>query len=98
MISKQDIQKLAELARIEVTDSEVEHLQRDLEHILAYVAQLDRAETGAADVLINVTGQSNVVVDDAARAMVEADTAGLLHAAPRHDNSFVKVLPVWKKR
>ena len=98
MITKQDIQKLAQLARIEVTDSETEHLQHDLERILAYVAQLDRAEIGVVDELTNVTGMTNIMTPDDMHVAVEADTGELLHAAPQHDNSFVKVLPVWKKR
>lgn len=98
MITKQDIQKLAVLARIEVTDSEVAKLQHDLERILAYVAQLERAETGAADELTNITGLSNVMAHDAAHAPVKADTAGLLHAAPSHNDSFVVVPPIWKKK
>lgn len=98
MISKQDIQKLSELARIEVTDTEAEHLQHDLERVLEYVEQLNRAQTGMAEALTNVTGLSNVATPDGARVAVEADVAGLLHAAPRHGNSFVKVPPIWKKK
>ncbi len=98
MISRSDIHRLAELARIEVHESEVEKLQHDLEHVLEYVEQLSRAETGMAEALTNVTGLSNVAADDAARAAVKADTAGLLRASPRHDQSFVKVPSVWKKK
>ena|SRR3990167_4848821 len=98
MITKQDIEKLATLARIEVHESEVEKLQHDLERMLKYVDQLNRAKTGTVEMFTNVTGLSNVAVDDDARVAVEADTAGLLHAAPAHDNSFVKVPPIWKKK
>ena len=98
MISKQDIKKLSELARIEVTDTEAEHLQHDLERILEYVEQLNRAEIGMAEAFTNVTGLSNVTASDAARVAVNADAAGLLRATPCHDNSFVKVPPIWKKK
>lgn len=40
MITKQDIQNLAELARLEVRDAEVEELQKDISNILNYVGQL----------------------------------------------------------
>lgn len=97
MISEQDIKKLSELARIEVHESEIKKLQHDLERILGYVEHLNRAETGAIESLGQVTGLSNVMVDDGERAAVEANRAELLHAAPRHDQSFIKVPSVWKK-
>lgn len=97
MISEQDIKKLSELARIEVHESETEKLQHDLERILGYVEQLNRAETGAVESLGQVTGLSNVMANDDDRPAVEANIAKLLHAAPRHDQSFIKVPSVWKK-
>lgn len=97
MISKQDIEKLASLARIEVSESEAEKLQRDLERILGYVEQLNRAETGSVEGLTQVTGLSNVMASDNERAVAEANTSELLHAAPQHGQSFVKVPPIWKK-
>ncbi|OGZ43061.1 MAG: hypothetical protein A2719_01710 [Candidatus Ryanbacteria bacterium RIFCSPHIGHO2_01_FULL_45_22] len=98
MISKQDIQKLSELARIEVRESEVEKLRHDLERVLEYVEQLGRAETGTVEAFTNVTGMTNVATSDDARVVVPADVAGLVDAAPGHDQSFVKVPSVWKKR
>lgn len=98
MISKQDIKKLSELARIEVRESEAEKLQHDLEHVLEYVEQLSRAETGMVESFTNITGMTNVAAGDDARVVVEAETAELLRAAPHHDQSFVKVPSVWKKR
>ena len=44
MISKQDIQNLAELARLEVHDAEVEALQKDMSGILEYVGQVSEVE------------------------------------------------------
>jgi len=98
MISKQDIQKLAALARIEVTETEAERLQHDLERILEYVDQLNRAETGMAEALTNITGMTNVAAVDGARGAVNANRDELLGAAPHHDKSFVTVPPIWKKK
>ncbi|TSC73515.1 MAG: hypothetical protein G01um101470_60 [Parcubacteria group bacterium Gr01-1014_70] len=98
MLSKQDIKKLSELSRIEITESETEHLQHDLDRILIYVDQLNRAEIGAAEALTNVTGLSNVAALDNARTVVSSDAAELLRAVPRREHSFVKVPPIWKKK
>lgn len=98
MISKQDIKKLSELARIEIRESEMEKLQHDLERVLEYVDQLTRAETGAAKMVAGATELSNVFVPDGARVAVSADATELFSAAPRHEQSFVKVPSVWKKK
>jgi len=44
MISKQDIQDLAELARLQVDDREVEALQKDMAGILEYVETVSAVE------------------------------------------------------
>ncbi len=58
MISKEDVDKLAVLARIEIPDAEKEKLQKDLEAILGYVSELSEAVGENAirekDELINV--------------------------------------------
>ncbi len=40
MISKEEVQKLAELARLEISEGEVEALQKDISKILDYVGQV----------------------------------------------------------
>ncbi|MBI2004941.1 aspartyl/glutamyl-tRNA amidotransferase subunit C [Patescibacteria group bacterium] len=44
MISREEIENLAELARLEVHDAEVEALQKDMAGILAYVEAVSAAE------------------------------------------------------
>lgn len=61
MISKEDIQKLAELSRIKLTDPEMESLQKDISNILDYVGQVSAIE-GSADK--NVPLNHNVMRDD----------------------------------
>lgn len=98
MLSKHDIKKLADLVRIEVTDHETERLQHDLERILGYVEQLNRAETGAVESITHVQGLSNVMALDDARAVVESHTAELLQASSHYERSFIKVPSIWKKQ
>ena len=98
MISKDDIQKLADLARIEVSEKEIEGLQEDLERILAYVEQLNRAETSDVEPLAHVIGIENVMRRDApGESVVASDAAELLEAAPVTEKGFLKVRSVWNK-
>jgi len=65
MVSKEDIQNLAELARLELSDSEVEGLQKDISHILEYVGQVSAV---SADAKISVPENRNVMREDTPRA------------------------------
>ena len=94
MVTKAEIIKLVTLTRIEATDLEVEHLQQDLERILSYVSQLDRAETGAVEPLRNIMGLANEMRSDETPIQIKADVAQLVEAAPISDAGYIKVPPV----
>ena len=98
MISKTEIEKLAELARIEVTDAEIEDLQKDLERILSYANELNRAEIGAVEPLSHVTGAHTVLRTDSEGCAVEGEPAALLEAAPDVANGYVVAPYIWKRK
>ncbi|TSC78821.1 MAG: aspartyl-tRNA(Asn)/glutamyl-tRNA (Gln) amidotransferase subunit C [Parcubacteria group bacterium Gr01-1014_29] len=95
MITKHDIQKLAILARIDVSDTEVEHLQRDLERVLGYVEKLNQAETGAVDPLTHVLGSVNVTRSDNESSSRYEYGGVLVEAAPQHKDGYVAVRSIW---
>ena len=49
MITKADIEKLAKLSRLKLTEDEKEKYAKDMENILAYVKQIDEISTVAAE-------------------------------------------------
>lgn len=98
MILKTEIEKLAELARIEVTNAEVEDLQKDLERVLSYANELNRAEIGAIEPLSHVTGAHTVLRLDGEDCAVESEPAALLEAAPSVANGYAAVPPLWKRK
>jgi len=57
MISKEDIENLAELARLELTEEETSNLQKDISNILDYVSQLS-APTKSSASLQGIRGWS----------------------------------------
>ncbi len=46
MISREEVLNLAELARLKLTDDEVNSLQKDISNILEYVGQVSAVEAG----------------------------------------------------
>lgn len=98
MISKHDIQKLAELARVGLTEHEEEKLQGDLEHILAYIDKLNQAETSGAEAISNITGLKNAMRPDGEHGEMARNPEGLISAAPDSKGRFVKVKPIYGSR
>jgi len=45
MISKKEVQHIANLARLRLTDEEIEEMQGDLDSILNYVEKLQKVDT-----------------------------------------------------
>ena len=68
MISKKDVQYVADLARIHLRDEEIEHLTADLENILHYVNKLDSLDVSNVQPTTHVYPLKNVQREDTVRA------------------------------
>jgi len=90
MITKQDIEKLAELARLKLTEVEAEKMQSDIGSILAYVDQLKQVEGTNTDTLV-VGSHRNVMREDIPQNKGGVYTRTLVDSAPSHEGDFVKV-------
>lgn len=63
-LSRDDILKLAQLARIALTDDEVEAFSAEFSEILRYVEQLNAVDTAGLEPTSQVTGLTNVLRPD----------------------------------
>jgi aspartyl-tRNA(Asn)/glutamyl-tRNA(Gln) amidotransferase subunit C len=63
-LSRDDVLKLARLARLSLTDDEVEEFRTELAEILQYVEQLQAVDTSGLQPTNQVTGLTNVMRDD----------------------------------
>ena len=59
-ITTDEVQHLARLSSIELTETEAQALTNDLEQILGLVAQLDDLDTEGVEPTYQVTGRQNV--------------------------------------
>lgn len=98
MITKKEIEHLAELARIDLSVKEQEKLVHDLEHILAYVDKLNQAETSGAEAISNIMGLKNGMRADEEHGAMARNPEDLLSAAPDRKDRFVKVKPIYGSR
>ena len=90
MIGEHEVQILAELSRLSLTEAETGALQRDLDSILNYISQLDEvaAETPVHQDLNLV---KNVLREDTDPYTTGRYTERLLKAAPVTENGMVAV-------
>jgi aspartyl-tRNA(Asn)/glutamyl-tRNA(Gln) amidotransferase subunit C len=63
-LSRDDVLKLAQLARLNLSDDEIAEYQKELSEILHYVEQLQNVDISGLKPTNQVTGLTNVMRDD----------------------------------
>ena len=86
-ITKQDVEKVALLARLRVTEDEKAVFATQLSQILTHVEQLNRYETAGVEPTTTVMGQVNVFRDDVVRPSLSVEKA-LANAPEREADGF----------
>jgi aspartyl-tRNA(Asn)/glutamyl-tRNA(Gln) amidotransferase subunit C len=91
-ISKEDIKKLADLSRIEVTEAEAESLKKDIESILGYVGQVSEvaAATDSKEE-IELGPVINVLREDENPNESETYTKDIVSEFPNKEVNYLKV-------
>jgi aspartyl-tRNA(Asn)/glutamyl-tRNA(Gln) amidotransferase subunit C len=89
-LTRDDVFKLARLARLTITDDEAEQYRKELSEILKYVEQLQGADVSGLAPTTQVTGLTNVMrEDEITDCGVSPDD--LLRIAPAKQERYVKV-------
>ena len=89
-LSREDILKLAALARLGLTDSEVDEFSVELSAILQYVEQLSAVDTDDLEPTSQVTGLTNVTRRDVVTSY-GYEPHELLKNVPTTENQYIKV-------
>lgn len=89
-LTREDILRLAALARLGLTDQEVEDFSRELPAILDYGSQLSSVDVTGLEPTSQVTGLTNVMRPDEIRDY-GYDAAELLKNVPATENNLIKV-------
>ncbi len=91
-MDKPDIDALAKLSRLELTQAEKQRYEQELTDILAYVEQV-REVTGEEELApeYDETKVKNVLREDSEPHSADRYTQAMLTAAPRTDGRYIKV-------
>jgi aspartyl-tRNA(Asn)/glutamyl-tRNA(Gln) amidotransferase subunit C len=93
-VTVEDVERVAELANLELTPEEKGRMQRDLNAILEYVAELNELDTAGVAPLAQVSELKNAGGSGALRSDVplpSLDREVVMQEAPETDGAFFKV-------
>lgn len=82
-----EVQHVARLARLELTEGELEKLRLDLSAIVSYMERLGEVDTSRVPATLGVQPQANVFREDIAAESLGPD-AVLANAPRREQNAF----------
>jgi aspartyl-tRNA(Asn)/glutamyl-tRNA(Gln) amidotransferase subunit C len=100
MLTDTEIEHIAKLARIELSDEMRARMKRDLSEVLDYIALLERVDTSGVEPLYQVTGLQNQTRADERRGAFVMDatlTELLVGQAPHSQERLIKVQGVKRK-
>ena len=90
-ISLQEVERIAELARIGLTEKEKEKFSEELSDILEYVEQLKEIDTKNIEPVSQVTGSVNIIREDVADNCDEDIRKKIIANLPEEKDGYVKV-------
>ncbi|MDR1167993.1 MAG: Asp-tRNA(Asn)/Glu-tRNA(Gln) amidotransferase subunit GatC [Heliobacteriaceae bacterium] len=89
MITIKDVEHVAKLARLELTDEEKELYTKQLGDVLKYVDQMNEVDTSNVKPMAQVIDFVNVMRDDEVHNDVTKEA--LMANAPEEENGYFKV-------
>ena len=95
-ISKQEVEHVAKLARLEITESEKDAFSRQLSGILTYIEQLKSIDTTGVEPTATVLEQTNVFREDTICPSLPVEHA--LANAPDAQDGYFQVPKILEQR
>lgn len=90
-LTKKQVEAVARLARLGLTDQEKKKFQKDLSAVLSFMEQLNEVKTGKARPTAQITGLENVSREDQAIPTSEELKKNLLNLSPNTQDGYLKV-------
>lgn len=95
MLTKEEVQNIALLARIGLKEEEVEQYRKDLSAVLGFFTELEVLSTDDVEPIGHITGRENVAREDRVKDFDADGKAAILRNAPDTKNGQVKVKSVF---
>lgn len=95
MLTKEQVQHIADLARLGLTEEELEKFTKDLSRILESVSQLQEVNTDGVEPIAHITGLENAVrEDDPEGAILQSTPELTVGQFPDRAGNYLKAPPI----
>ena len=91
-IDQETVDKIAHLARLELSGDEKQEMIKDMSKILDFMAKLNEIDTSGIEPLVYMTNEVNVLREDVVKQLITHQEA--LQNAPKHDDDYFLVAKV----
>ena len=95
-LSREDVQHVAQLARLDFSEEEEARLAEEMSRILDYAEKLDELDTSGVPPMSHVLDVTNVFRDDDVESRIEQEQA--LEPAPETDGPYFRVPKVVEEK
>ena len=96
-LSKEEIEKLALLARLDLTEEEKEKFRLQLGSVLEYVSKLNELDTGSIGSIRQIAGIHNAWRDDLMRPVDKTEHDLLLKNMPKRAGDLLQTKEVFEE-
>jgi len=92
MLSKKEVEHIAKLARLGLTEKEIEKFQKELSPILDYIEKLKEVDVSGTEPTSHPLKIENVMREDKEKSKIKYQISKrLLELAPETKDSYIKV-------
>lgn len=95
-VTKKEVEKIAELAKLKFSESELENFTHQLNDILKYIEKLNELNTDNVEPLSHPVEKTNVFREDKLKPSINTEEA--LKNAPLADENYFKVPKVIQEK
>ena len=88
-VNKEDVIKIAHLARLELKEEKIQDMQDSINKVLDWMEALNAVDTSSVEPLVHMTPAINHFRDDQTKAMLDRQHA--LNLGPDTNESYFKV-------
>ena len=97
MITKKEVKHIAELARLGLTEEEIEKMQEEFSSILGYFEKLKEVNIKGIEPTSHSILVENVTREDQARERAPKTVESIMKLAPEKERNYIKVKAILKK-
>jgi aspartyl-tRNA(Asn)/glutamyl-tRNA(Gln) amidotransferase subunit C len=95
-LTREQVEHIATLARLRLTEAEVDKYSEQLSGILEYAGQLSAVDTAGVEPTSQVTGLTNIMRED--EVIESGISEELVASAPTHQDGYVVIPKIFENK